>query len=308
MLGALSRDRADELSLEAGRLFSPSAPIDERALFAGRRKEIRQVIDAVNQKGRHAIIFGDRGVGKTSLANVLTSFLPQGGGVFSRRVNCDTGDSFNSLWEKVFAEVQSQQVTTVGGFRGPSQPPRADASQEVISPEVVRRQLGLWSSGALPILIIDEFDRMDPRYRAIFADTIKTLSDHAVPATIILVGVADSVDQLIAEHESIQRALEEVKMPRMSSEEIAEIIQKGLSHLGMEIDAYALRRIIVLTQGLPHYAHLLGLHVTRTALDSLSTDISLDTLQAAIARAIEGAQQTVRSGPRCTRPNAGYYR
>ncbi len=276
-------------------MFSPSAPIDERALFAGRRKEIRQVIDAVNQKGRHAIIYGDRGVGKTSLANVLKEFLPSRGSVFSRRVNCDTGDSFSSLWEKVFSEVQSQQVSVVGGFQLPSQRPRADATEDVISPETVRRQLSLWSNESLPILIIDEFDRMDDRYRTIFADTIKTLSDHAVPATVILVGVADSVDQLISEHESIQRALEEVKMPRMSSEEIKEVVNKGLSHLSMEIDTDALARITLLTQGLPHYAHLLGLHASRAALDSLSLRITMTTLEAAIARALEGAQQTIRS-------------
>ena len=295
MSAALDRQRADELSIEAGRVFSPSAPIDERALFAGRRKEIRQVLDAVNQKGRHAIIYGDRGVGKTSLANVLTSFLPPGGPVFSRRINCDTGDSFNSLWEKVFSEVQGQQTSAVGGFQGPSQRPRADANQDVISPEVVRRQLTIWANDSHPILIIDEFDRIDDRYRTIFADTIKTLSDHAVRATVIFVGVADSVDQLMAEHESIQRALEEVKMPRMTSDEIKEVIQKGLSHLGMDIDEDALQRITLLTQGLPHYAHLLGLHASRTALDSLSLRIRMDTLDAAIKRALEGAQQTVRS-------------
>jgi Cdc6-like AAA superfamily ATPase len=291
----IDQSRAEQLSFEASRVFSPSAPIDERSLFAGRRDEIRQVIDAINQKGRHAIIYGDRGVGKTSLANVLKSFLPSGGAVWSRRINCDTGDSFNSLWEKVFAEVQSQQVSSVGGFPAPSQRPRADATQEIITPETVRRQLMLWSNNSLPILIIDEFDRMDDRYRTIFADTIKTLSDHAVPATVVLVGVADSVDQLIAEHESIQRALEEVKMPRMSSDDVKEVIQKGLSHLGMEIQPEALTRITLLTQGLPHYAHLLGLHAARAALDSLSLVVTMDTLDGAIRRALDGAQQTVRS-------------
>jgi Cdc6-like AAA superfamily ATPase len=296
MTQAIDQVRADELSIEAGRVFSPSAPIDERALFAGRKKEIRQVIDAVNQKGRHAIIYGDRGVGKTSLANVLAQFLPSGGGpVFSVRVNCDTGDSFNSLWEKVFSEVQNEQVAVVGGFSAPSQRPRADVTQDGISPEVVRRQLGQWSSHSLPILIIDEFDRIDDRYRTIFADTIKTLSDHAVPATVILVGVADSVDQLIAEHESIQRALEEVKMPRMSADDVKEVLNKGLSHLGMSINQDALDRITLLTQGLPHYAHLLGLHASRTALDSLSLTIVMKTLDAAITRALQGAQQTIRS-------------
>lgn len=295
MSEALTQQRAEELSLEAGRVFSPSAPIDERALFAGRRLQIRQVIDAVNQKGQHAIIFGDRGVGKTSLANVLVSFLPAGEDVFSRRVNCDAGDSFDSLWKKVFEEVQLHDSTVVGGLAGPSQRPRADATADIITPEVVRRQLSLWSQNKILILVIDEFDRIDDRYRAIFADTIKTLSDHAIAATVVLVGVADSVDQLVAEHESIQRALVQIKIPRMSNDEVKEIIQAGISRLGMEIDNEAIARIAVLAQGLPHYAHLLGLHAARAALDKLSLRVDLPVLDAAIAMAIGSAQRSIRT-------------
>jgi len=103
------------------------------------------------------------------------------------------------------------------------------------------------------------------------------------------------VDQLIAEHESVQRALVQIKMPRMSKDEIKEIVQKGLSHLKMTIDADALDRIAVLAQGLPHYAHLLGLHTSRKALDSLSTHVDIAVLDVAIRMAIEAAQQSIRS-------------
>ena len=295
MAAPVSADRAEELSLEASRVFSPSAPIDDRALFAGRIEQVRQVIDAINQKGQHAIIFGDRGVGKTSLSNVLASFLPQGTTPFSQRINCDEGDSFNSVWHKVFSEIQYQEVAKVGGFSGQSQRPRADADADVISPDVVRRQLTMWSSKNLPILIIDEFDRVADSYRAIFADTIKTLSDHAVPATVILVGVADSVEQLISGHESIQRALVQIKMPRMSKEEIEEIVKNGLSRLGMAIAPEALNHIVVLAQGLPHYAHLLALHSSRAALDRRSLNVDIKAVDAAIRKAIEEAQQSIRA-------------
>src|SRR6202044_1389085 len=119
------------------------------------------------------------------------------------------------------------------------------------------------SQGFLPILIVDEFDTLHDTVKEMFANTIKTLSDHAVAATVILVGVADSVDELIADHQSIERALVQVKMPRMSRDEIFEILQKGLTQLGMTIQPEALSRIWILSQGLPVYAHLLGLHASR---------------------------------------------
>ena len=59
----LTAAKASELALNASRVFSPTAPIDERDLFAGRTDQIRKLIDAINQKGQHAIVFGERGVG-----------------------------------------------------------------------------------------------------------------------------------------------------------------------------------------------------------------------------------------------------
>src|SRR5689334_18110479 len=138
MNAALSSDRAMELSIEAGRLFTPAAPIDNKSLFAGRTAQIRDVLDAVNQKGQHAIIFGDRGVGKTSLANVLASFMPSGY-YLTKRINCDKGDSYNSVWLKVFSEIQGTDVARIGGFGSTGHAPRVDASADIISPDVVRR-------------------------------------------------------------------------------------------------------------------------------------------------------------------------
>jgi DNA polymerase III delta prime subunit len=294
MSAPVDQERAVELSIEASRVFTPSAPINDRALFAGRLPQIEQVMDAVNQRGRHAIIFGERGVGKTSLSNVLATFL-RGGNIVSRRIGCDAGDSYDSVWKKMFMEFQFQQVAEIGGFGKPSLPPRADAADDIISPDVVRRQLVLWSQNSHPILIIDEFDRIDDRYRTIFADTIKTLSDSSVNVTVLFVGVAESVDELISEHQSIERALAQIKMPRMSEEEIKEIITTGATRLGMSIDGDSLSRIAQLSQGLPHYAHLLGLYASRTALAMLSLEIGSDVLSSAITSALQGIQQSIRS-------------
>src|ERR1700676_4226994 len=63
----------------------------------------------------------------------------------------------------------------------------------------------------------------------------------------------------------------------------------------MPIEAMALDRIAVLAQGLPHYAHLLGLHATRAALEKLSLYIDSEMLDIAVKKAIDAAQQSIRS-------------
>lgn len=284
-------------ALEAGRVFTPAAPINERDLFAGRRDQIRRVIDAINQRGQHVIIFGERGVGKTSLANVLTEFV--GGVILAPRVNCDAADDYSSVWRKVFGDIDIGTTRRGTGFAATNGRTTASLLERLpkkITPEVVRQTLMLLGAQAFMIIVVDEFDRLaDPQVRRLFADTIKTLSDHSIAATLVLVGVADSVDGLIAEHQSVERALVQVQMPRMSKEELEEIIRKGLDRLKMEIGPDALRRITLLSQGLPHYTHLLGLHATREAIDGGATAIELGQVTAAIGKALTQAQQTIRS-------------
>ncbi len=171
-------------------------------------------------------------------------------------------------------------------------------SEELTSPatpDSIRRFLTGLSQGTLPILIIDEFDRLPQKVKAAFADTIKNLSDHAVQVTVVLVGVADSVGELIREHQSVERALVQIRMPRMSVQEIEEIVSNGLTSLNMNIDPDAMNRITVLSQGLPHYTHLLARDSVRGALAAGNMRITLQVVDEAIKKALEDAQQSIRS-------------
>ena len=289
-----------QLAFDAGTVFSPAAPIDEWALFAGRTSQLRSVIDAIIQRGQHAMIFGERGVGKTSLANVLSDYLEaRGQQVIAPRVNCDVTDNFSSLWRKILTEIEISRAVRGIGFAAETSLQTenlADHLPEAATPHDVRKILMMLGRGALLIVIIDEFDRLPKgQTTALFADTIKTLSDHSLGATLVLVGVADSVYELIQEHESVERALVQIPMPRMSEGELHEIMLKGLERLSMDIDGEALSHISLLSQGLPHYTHLLGLHSARAALDSGSKRIVVPHVEAAVRKAMTEAQQSIRN-------------
>jgi Cdc6-like AAA superfamily ATPase len=290
----------NDLVIRAGRVFSPSAPIDELSLFAGRDSQVRTVVDAINQKGQHVIIYGERGVGKTSLSNVLHAFLGQQDfPVVAPRVQCEALDTFDKVWRRVFEKIELSREKKTIRLQTPVDRESYRASELLnggeVAPDDVRRILGIVAKGALPIVIVDEFDRLPKERRRPFADTIKTLSDHAVSATVILVGVADSVDELIHEHQSIERALVQVSMPRMSNDEIRQIVKTGLKKLGMTIRPEALQPIILLSQGLPHYTHLIGLYSARAALDAKTLEITEGIVGKAIEKAVDGAQQSISS-------------
>jgi Cdc6-like AAA superfamily ATPase len=289
-------ESAQQLSFRVSQIFTPAAPISTRALFAGRQEQLLQVVDAINQPGQHAILFGERGVGKTSLANMLRTHVVNEGGtpIVAARVNCVSSHTYSTVWRAVIDEIELQRHAS-------KQPPVTAIAAVVpadceITPDIVRRALTLLSTDCVLIVIVDEFDRLQSSLcKALFADTVKMLSDHVVPATLVLVGVADSAVDLIAEHQSIERALVQVQMPRMSADELNEIVQKGLELLNMGIDAGALRDIARLSKGFPHYTHLIALHATREAIDEGSKKVLRPHLDTAVRKSLEKAQESIRT-------------
>jgi ATP-dependent Clp protease ATP-binding subunit ClpA len=65
-----TQDDWSQLAYDISILFD-GAPIDEEDLFAGRANEVRRIIEAVFAKSKHAVLFGEKGVGKTSPSNGL---------------------------------------------------------------------------------------------------------------------------------------------------------------------------------------------------------------------------------------------
>ena len=291
-----TQDDMHALGLRLGSVFSPATPVNQATLFAGRRSQLEEISDSVSQRGLHTVLFGERGVGKTSLANVLPEFL-KGAGIgdlIVSKVNCDSTDSYSSVWRKALREIQISMESPGIGFahRNVLTSETLDhLLQEAPSPEDVRYLLQ--RVGGQLLLVIDEYDRLkDHSVSRLMADTIKALSDHSVNATIILVGVADTVDELIVEHQSIDRCLVQVHMPRMSSEELADILDKGLAQVDMEIEDTARFLITFLSQGLPHYTHLLGLISARLAVGQERLQIKESDVAHSIQLAVHQAQQS----------------
>ncbi|TMK34430.1 MAG: hypothetical protein E6G64_01860 [Actinobacteria bacterium] len=131
------------------------------------------------------------------------------------------------------------------------------------------------------MIFIDEFDRLqDAAGRVLFADTIKMLSDRVVRVTIGLIGVADSVSELVREHRSIERAL-------------AQIVTRGIDASQMTIRPEAVRKITALSQGLPHYTQLLTQLAAQAALTHRRIAVGGPDVDVAVGRALDRAQQSV---------------
>lgn len=269
---------------EALDAFTPGAPIDEFDLIAGRIAQIDRMIETVMQRGQHAILYGERGVGKSSLANTFATKLLKGArSVHCIPVNCHPADDFSAVWRKVFKRLE------IDGE------PLAQKYPDKIDPDDVVIELSKFDLNVIPIIILDEFDKLSgDDLRNLIANTIKNLSDRSVRATVIAVGVADSVSDLIEEHESILRCLRQIQMPRMNPDELKQIIDKRLPNLGMKIRGDAMAHIVSLSRGLPHYAHLFGQQSAKLCLENNQLIIDIKHVEQALPACIAETAQTIR--------------
>src|SRR4029077_2192064 len=89
--------------------LTPNMHIDSRSLFAGRKKEVEKLISATFQRGSHAVLFGERGVGKTSLARTIFDFLvlafDDASGYRHALLNSAEAMTFEDIWRAIFKQL-----------------------------------------------------------------------------------------------------------------------------------------------------------------------------------------------------------
>src|SRR6266404_3322813 len=277
---------------EANQLFTPSAPIAIAELFVGRQAQASKIVDAVGERGRHVILYGERGVGKSSLAQIIPFFIPRGPQqVRHIRIQAFAGDTFSAVAKRIFAAMpfdiemaDGRRVSNVSDFY--------DSEVNIDHFLAVMR---IFRENELPILVIDEFNEItDNNTAAILSNILKALSDMGSNVTIIIVGVVDNVADLLEKHESIERCVEEIQMPRMTVDERREVLERRLNRLGMSISGDGKWKIINLSKGLPAYVHALGKYATYSALEERRLNIVENDVDNAISEALRSSQQTIR--------------
>ena len=281
-----------------GEVFTPTRPITTQGLLAGRLDMLYHLYDDVLTPAKHVLLYGDRGVGKSSIARVLTAVSQEPHDPNGRRsifILCDSNDTYGSIWRKVFQEIlltekqlgfdRYEQRSIVGHW---------NPDDLIEAPNDVRLLIA-----GLPnptTIVIDEYDRIqsDGDASRLMTDTIKLFSDTNTPSTIVLVGVGQSIEQLVSAHESITRNIDYVPVEPMHPDGLAEIIQKGFARLNMTFEPGLDFRIAQLSQGYPHYTHLLGQWAGRRAAERNSQVVTSDDLKTALPSSIADAAGGIR--------------
>ena len=157
---------------EINQLFTPSAPVTTAELFAGRSRQLVRIVDSIAEPGRHVILYGERGVGKTSLAQIVPYIVPrQRARIRNYRVQAFPTDTFNSLARKIFQKIKFRSENNGGGKDGTI----ADLYEGEITPDDFISEFSQFNDNDVPIVVVDEFNEVhqDGNTSLLFANTIR---------------------------------------------------------------------------------------------------------------------------------------
>jgi Cdc6-like AAA superfamily ATPase len=278
-------------------VFSPTAPIKQKDFFHGRILQLTKIMEAINELGQHAILYGERGVGKTSLANIMVKSYTN---LFPVKITCSRQDDFKSLWQQTFDKVQFSTTTQGLGFNAEQKKNIISLGQHLnriddLAPSNIVNLLTQLSTYRF-LFIFDEFDNINnKKTRFSFADLIKSFSDNLDNSTVVLIGIADNVEELIGSHQSLERCLKQIKMPRMSADESSEIITNGLNRLEISINESTKNQIIEFSSGFPHYVHLLCKYGAKELILNNKSDFNATYLKIAIKTGIDNTSEQLRT-------------
>src|ERR1700689_5091041 len=86
----------------------PTRPIESQEYLYGRAKQVQQVEQALYAPGRSIFIYGDRGVGKTSLAHTV-AYLQQAADRDPVFIACGPSSTFSGVMSTVIASLKPEK-------------------------------------------------------------------------------------------------------------------------------------------------------------------------------------------------------
>jgi hypothetical protein len=303
---------ADTLAPEV--VFTPTKP-PEREMFTRRNEPDAHgnpglqdlVRETLREPGKQLLLYGDAGVGKTS----LLQYAAEDEEMKPLRVPCMTARSFAGHVEAALHELvklrevgmtkgSSRGRSAEGGlsklfiFKGTISRQEDESHQfESTSRDPIQELAAAMHQSGLQLLVFDNFQNVEKSEVKSFAQAAEVLSDISAETgdvKLVIIGVAEDAHQLIGDSPSLQRRITEIEVPRMPDLEIDELLENGFSLLKLPLRGDAKARLIYLSDGFPYFAHTLGLNIARNPRGNAGTEVDRDDVDAALERTVKGVE------------------
>lgn len=297
--------------------LSPHRPIKSPEHLKGRETQLKN-IDRAIAAGSTIFIYGDRGVGKTSLAQTAAfeHHPSESEPIF---LSCDKISNALYLVRELVAELVNHnplaregrghfKVKVTLGVASGEKEFAALGARDVPEPRSVNEAVSLilkaldeWDplkKGLRPVIVIDEFDRMaDQSQREFLGDLLKQVGDRGVPAHLIFCGIGRSMTELLHSHPSVYRYIESVRLERLDLESRKAILEHAAKELEIPFRRDQIIRIGIISDGFPHYVHLVGSKIAWEYFDDeFHRDlVTMDHFNRGIDSAVLASEEHIRS-------------
>jgi Cdc6-like AAA superfamily ATPase len=269
--------------------FTPSRPVTEPSMFAGRRVVLRSLIRAIEDQRLHVVIYGDRGIGKTSTVHVL-SHLAREARYLVRYTSCSENSDFSEIFRAIANDIPLIYHTDTDPTSTSAETDGVLADLLPPGPVSVSQMAELMAklTGIRVLIILDEFDRSESvKFRRSISELIKSLSDRSTRVQLVIAGVAANLTELIQHIPSIRRNIIGLPMPNMEADEVDELVRIGAATCDLAYNPETRNEISSLANGSPYLASLLSQHAGVAALDRGGTSVEPQDVSVAVSQALE---------------------
>ncbi len=292
--------------------LSPENPIRSAEFLRGRDPELETIENELRHFRATPFIFGNRGVGKTSLARTVAQQVTK-----SDRehiyVPCAPGSRMLAILKEIALELLNlaARLGDIGTLHKKielniSMNPGIKLSLEKKTPQLAEfenanaavRTLkeidSLIPDARQTVVIIDELEELNNEDRRDLAFLVKQAGDQEFGVRFVLVGIAENVQELIGAHESVPRYIKEVSLDPLKPQILMDIAQSAADHLKIAITEDILYRIAIIGNGYPHFAHLIGKTILTEAILADSESITPAVYKKGIDRAVSESIQQLK--------------
>lgn len=287
-LDGQSEDRFASIRIRLAEAFTPSNPITDRRRFAGRTEVLTKLINAIEGQKLHTIVYGERGIGKTSLLHVLGQAADEARYLVVY-MSCSAESAFDETVRSIAERIPLLFHHDFGPTHEEAEKGATFASLLPAGPVSVRAASELFAKivGTRVLVLMDEFDRTESvDFQRSVAELMKNLSDRAVRAQFVICGSAANVSEFVSHIPGIRRNVLALQLPPMTPAEIHDLVSNGEGVSGITFEPPAVAFIAQVTSGLPYVATLLSYHAGLAALDEARTAVTIDDVSAAISEAM----------------------
>jgi type II secretory pathway predicted ATPase ExeA len=256
--------------------FTPSQPIADRRMYAGRIDALTALIRSIEDQRLHAVVHGERGIGKTSTLNILSQ-AAQEARYLVIYISCGEGSSFDEVFRAACSQIPLLFHRDYGPTHASTESGGVFADLLTAAPVSTRRAGDILArvTGTRVLIILDEFDRAESyQFRSAIGELMKDLSDRSVRVQLVISGVAANLTELLEYIPSIQRNVFALELPKMTDAEIRQLVSKGETASGLAFPEDAVALLVMFANGFPYLASLLSHHAGLAAVDEGRTAVT----------------------------------